>query len=666
MLSSPLSACCRALPLALGLALLGAPAAAELTRVDVDRREDVLGGKSFGSAGPYEKLVGRAFFAVDPANTRNRVIADLDKAPRNAQGQVEFSADLYILKPKDPARGNGVLFFDMVNRGNMQLLAAFSRAGRSADPTTEADFGDAYLLEQGYTLVGVGWQFDVRDDQGPIRFRAPVATDGGKPLTGWVRMWFVSNSAADAVEYTRGYNTAAYLPLDPDNPGYRLTMREGVFAPPRLVPRSEWRFARVENGRIVADPKFVYLTSGVKPGYVYEVAFETKDPPVAGLGFAAIRDMASALKHDPSAVAPGKYAYMYGSSQTGRSIRQFVYEGFTIDERERKAIDAAFVNTGAAGMGSFNQRFAQPNELGSFTQSKLPTLYRPLVDPLTGREDALGTRIPAGLEPKLMLFDSASEYWDRGRVAALRHTSLDGSEDLEDAPNVRVYMVAGTKHGAGSFPPADNGGQFRENTNNYRWAQRGLLASLDAWVRHGTAPPPSRHPRLVDGTLVAHRDLKFPAIPGVQWPTHVPGGFRPDVPGPDSVLPFLLPAIDADGNDIGGIRLPEQAVPLATLTGWQFRSERIGLPHTLLAMAGAYIPFPLTRAERERTGDPRLSIEERYPSRDDYLAKVRQAAIRLAQERYLIEADVDPIVEDAARHWDWLVGGAGGTTPSAR
>lgn len=224
-------------------------------------------------------------------------------------------------------------------------------------------------------------------------------------------------------------------------------------------------------------------------------------------------------------------------------------------------------------------------------------------------------------------------------------------------------MVAGTKHGAGSFPPADNGGQFRENTNNYRWAQRGLLASLDAWVRHGTAPPPSRHPRLVDGTLVAHRDLKFPAIPGVQWPTHVPGGFRPDVPGPDSVLPFLLPAIDADGNDIGGIRLPEQAVPLATLTGWQFRSERIGLPHTLLAMAGAYIPFPLTRAERERTGDPRLSIEERYPSRDDYLAKVRQAAIRLAQERYLIEADVDPIVEDAARHWDWLVGGAGGTTP---
>ena len=164
-------------------------------------------------------------------------------------------------------------------------------------------------------------------------------------------------------------------------------------------------------------------------------------------------------------------------------------------------------------------------------------------------------------------------------MAALRHTSLDGREDVEDAPNVRVYMLAGTRHGAGSFPPADNGGEFKENTNDYRWAQRGLLAALDAWVRKGTAPPPSRHPKLADLTLVARDDLKFPAIPGVQWPARVPGGYRADVPAPYSALPFLVPKVDADGNDIGGIRLPEQAVPLATLTGWQFRSERIGAPN---------------------------------------------------------------------------------------
>src|SRR5438876_797596 len=182
--------------------------------------------------------------------------------------------------------------------------------------------------------------------------------------------------------------------------------------------------------------------------------------------------MASALKNDPGAIAPGRYAYMYGASQTGRLIRHIIYEGFTIDEQGRKAFDGAFVQTGATGIGSFNERFAQPNELGSFTQTKFPILYKTTTDPITGRQDGLGARIPAGLEPKIMLVDSASEYWDRGRLSALRHTSLDGREDVEDAPNVRVFMLAGTRHGAGSFPPADSGGQFKENTNDYRWAQR--------------------------------------------------------------------------------------------------------------------------------------------------------------------------------------------------
>ena len=297
-------------------------------------------------------------------------------------------------------------------------------------------------------------------------------------------------------------------------------------------------------------------------------------------------------------------------------IRHFIYEGFTIDEQGRKAFDGAFVQTGATGLGSFNERFAQPNELGSFTQTKFPILYKTTTDPVTGRVDGLGARIPAGLEPKMMLVDTSSEYWDRGRVAALRHMTLDGSDDVEDAPNVRVFQLAGTKHGAGSFPPVDNGGEFKENTNDYRWAQRGLLAALDAWARNGTTPPPSAHPKIGDLTLVPRDNLKFPAIPGVKWPANVPGGYRADVPAPYSALPFLVPKVDADGNDIAGIRLPEQAVPLATLTGWQFRSERIGAQNTLIAMAGAYIPFPTTRAERERTRDPRQSIARtlRHPS----------------------------------------------------
>jgi len=651
---------------AVGVVLTASSAFAEVTRVEIQRREDVLNGRSFGTAGPYEKLVGRVYFAVDPRNPHNQIIVDIDKAPRNADGKVEFSSDLYIIKPKDSAKGNGVVFFDIVNRGNKQLLRSFSRGGGSADPSTEADFGDAYLLQQGYTLVAVGWQFDVAKGRGLVGAELPIATDNGKALTGWVKMWFIANEPVMSYAYVTGYNTSAYPPVDLNDPRYRLTVREGIFAPQRLIPRDEWQFARVENGKPVADPKSIYMKTGLRAGLTYEVAYETKDPPVAGLGLAAVRDMASALKYNPGSIAPGRYAYMYGASQTGRMIRHFIYEGFTIDEQGRKAFDAAFVQTGATGLGSFNERFAQPNELGSFTQTKFPILYKTTTDPVTGRVDGLGARIPAGLEPKMMLVDTSSEYWDRGRVAALRHTTLDGSDDVEDAPNVRVFQLAGTKHGAGSFPPVDNGGEFKENTNDYRWAQRGLLAALDAWTRHGTMPPPSAHPTLGDLTLVPRDNLKFPAIPGVKWPANVPGGYRADVPAPYSALPFLVPKVDADGNDIAGIRLPEQAVPLATLTGWQFRSERIGAQNTLIAMAGAYLPFPTTRAERERTHDPRQSIVERYGTRADYLRKVQEVATRLASDRYVLQTDVPAIVQEAGAHWDVVMGRTPSTSRSGR
>jgi Alpha/beta hydrolase domain len=650
---------------ALGLAFATSLASAEVTRIDIQRRADILGGRSFGTAGPYEKLVGTAYFAVDPSNPRNRVIVDLENAPRNAQGRVEFSADIYIIKPKDAARGNGVLFFDIVNRGNKALLGVFSRGARSADPTTEAEFGDASLLEQGYTLVAVGWQFDIPMGKGQVGFKAPIATDHGTPIKGWVRMPFISDKPVPSVSYLLGYNTPPYKPVDPQNPKYRLTEREGTFAPPRLIPRDEWQFARSDKGTVVPDPTSVYLKSGFKAGFTYELAFETQDPPVAGLGMAAIRDVASAFKYGTNSTAAGKLAYMYGASQTGRLIRQLIYEGFTIDESERKAFDAAFVQTGATGLGSFNERFAQPNELGPFTQTKFPFLYKTTTDPITGKEDGLGARIPAGLEPKIFLVDSSSEYWDRGRVAAMRHTTMDGKQDVEDAPNVRVYLLSSTKHGAGSFPPADNGGQFKENPNDYRWGQRGLLAALDAWTRQGVEPPPSKRPSLRDGTLIAHKDLRFPNLPGVQQPTFVPGGYRADVPAPYSAMPFLVPSVDADGNEIGGIRLPIVSVPLATLTGWQFRSEQIGAPSTLIAMAGAYIPLPATKADRDRRKDPRLSVSERYQSKADYVAKTQAAAVKLADERYILKSDVAAIVKEAAAHWD-LVMGAGATTATSQ
>jgi len=276
-------------------------------------------------------------------------------------------------------------------------------------------------------------------------------------------------------------------------------------------------------------------------------------------------------------------------------------------------------------------------------------------DPVTGKRDGLGARVPPGQEPKIFLVDTGSEYWDRGRVSALRHLSIDGTEDLADPPNVRVFFLAGTQHGSGSWPPRENGGQLRANPNDYRWAQAALVVALDGWVRKAVAPPPSRHPMLSDATLVAQTKIKYPNVPGVQWPLHVPGGYRADVPGPASVLPFLVPQVDRDGNDIAGIRLPEQAVPLGTYADWAFRSETIGTPDTLIAMAGSFIPFAKTRAEREKSGDPRLSIEERYAGRADYLRRVGEAANRLVEERYLLQEQVKPIVEASGQHWDYMM-----------
>ena len=635
----------------LGLLLVPASSRAELVRVEVKSRVDVLNGKAFGNTGPYEKIWAKAYFAIDPAHPRNQVIADLDLAPRNAAGKVEFSADLFILKPKDPGRGNGVVFFDVVNRGRFRLLSTFSGAAAADDPSEAAHFGEGSLLNSGYTLVAVGWQFDVPEEL--IGVEAPIPTDNGTVIKGWLRQWFISDKAADSFEWTGGNSTRGYLPVELDALDYRLTVREGMFAARQLIPRADWQFGRMLNGRHVKDPNYLTLKGGFKPGLTYELAYESRNPPVAGVGFAAVRDMASAMKYQPGIIAPGRLAYMYGVSQTGRALRQLIYEGFTIDEQGRKVFDAAFIKTGGASIARFNERFALVNSLGVFTETQFPFQYQTTTDPVTGKRDGLGARIPAGLEPKIFTFDTGSEYWDKGRLGALRHASVDGTTDLADAPNVRVYYVAGSRHGSGTVPAADGGGQLKTNPLDYTWAERALMEQLDGWAREGKEPPASRHPRFADGTMVHHHQLKFPPVPGVHWPRNVPGGYRWDVDTPVSPMPFLLSQVDADGNETGGIRLPEQEAPLGTMTGWQFRSDRIGAPDTLMVNTGGYLPFPATRGERVKTGDPRLSIEERYASRAEYLIKVEQIAQRLARERYVLTRDVPAIVEAAGKHWDW-------------
>ncbi len=420
--------------LAVALVMSFTPSAlrAEVTRVEITSKQDVLGGKSFGAAGAYEKLTGKVYFAVDPNNPHNKIIADLDKAPKNAQGKVEFSADIFIVRPKDASKGNGALIFDIPNRGNKGALSAFNRAKGSADPTTEEEFGDGLLMRQGYTVVAIGWEFDIPKKPGLVLLTAPVATDNGKPITGWLptEPWFIPNKQADSYNYASADFTPSYPPLDPKNPEYRLTERPGIVTFPRLIPREDWQFGKMENGQLVPDVNWVTMKGGFKPGKVYQLAYETSNPPVAGVGFAAVRDLASSIKYSTDAIVHGNYIYTFGSSQVGRWQRQMIYEGFTIDEQGRKAIDALFIQTGGTGLGSFNERWAQPDELGSYTQTKFPIRYEMTTDPITGKRDGLGARIPAGLEPKIMLVDTESEYYDRGRVDSLRHTSMDGGTDL--------------------------------------------------------------------------------------------------------------------------------------------------------------------------------------------------------------------------------------------
>jgi hypothetical protein len=351
---------------------------------------------------------------------------------------VEFSADLFILKPKDSSRGNGVVFFDVVNRGRFRLLSTFSGGAAADDPTTEAHVGDASLLRQGFTLVAVGWQFDVAEEL--IGLQAPVPAEGGQPITGWLREWFVPNEPAESYNWTGGYATKGYLPVDPNAADYRLTSREGLFTARHLIPRDDWRFGRVVDGRYEADPNFITLQGGFKPGLTYELAYESRNPPVAGLGLAAVRDMASAMKYQPGIVAPGRLAYMYGSSQTGRTLRLTIHGGFTIDERGRKVFDAAFVKTGGASLGRFNERFARVNSLGGFTETRFHFSTRsPPIRSLAGATGSAPGSPPAS-NRKSSSSTPGPSTGTRGRLGALRHAAMDGTADLADVANVRGVL----------------------------------------------------------------------------------------------------------------------------------------------------------------------------------------------------------------------------------
>jgi hypothetical protein len=649
--------------IATALASATSYAMAEVTRIEIATRTDVLAGKAFGDTGPYEEIVGKVYYSLDPDNPRNKSIADLDKAPRDAAGRVAFVADLFVLVPKDKSHGNGVALFDVLNRGRKNMLNAFNRSPPSFDPNAPLDLGDGFLMQQGYMLVWVGWQFDLPHRGGLMGLEAPPVLENGKPVVGKVTTTFTPNTNDPTYplnDMGRYADTTHYPPVDPASPANMLVVRDGFLGAPHVIPRDEWQFARVKDGQIVPDSSAVYLKGGFQPGHFYELSYQATGAVVAGVGLAALRDLASAVKYRQDLPITARYAYAFGPSQDGRLLREFLYEGFNADEQDRRGFDAVMAHiAGAARGGDFNSRFARPNGLGFFVASLFPYLDLDQKDPATGRTDGIETKLTPEQRPKVFYTNSSGEYWGGGRAAALTHTTLDGSEDAKAPDNVRIYLFAGTQHVPGGYLPSQGAGAQKPNGNQYGFAQRALLVALDRWVRDNVEPPPSAHPQLADKTLVPRDQIAFPAIPGVHSPLTIPAGYRADLAEPQThALPLLVPQVDADGNELSGIRLPNVAVPLATYTGWNFRSPAIGQPGELLPLTGSFIPFPVTKAAQEAAHDPRLSIEERYGSRERYQALVTDAAAKLVQQRYLLNQDVRPVVERALVTWDEITGGA--------
>ena len=600
---------------------LAAPLDAAVSGMEVIKREDV--------AGRYERIRAKAHFTLDPQLAANKLIRDLEFAPLNDKGLVEFSADVEVLKPKDAANGNGTLLLDVVNRGGQ----------------TTGMFTEAFLMEQKFTVAWVGWQWDVPPGSEKMRMYPAIA----KGVEGLVRAEFTVHEA------TRTMNLAdrdhqAYPVSNPKD--LELTVREGPFGKRSTVPAAQWKL----NGNQIEMP------AGFKPGQTYELVYPAKDPAIAGLGMAAIRDFVSYLKGGPKELAiPGqivKRAVGYGSSQSGRFLRTFLHQGINADEKGKVVFDGVWANVAGAGRGSFNQRFAQASRDGHPTMNFFyPTDIFPFTD-LPENDEVSGQT--AGLlpdpaqAPKIFYTNGSYEYW--GRAASLIHTTTDGKADAPLAETTRIYFVAGSQHGPQKFPPATvKSATNLANSNDYRPLYRALLVAMHEWLQDGTAPPESSYPRLDQKQIVPVDHWSFPKPIAKAVPTRAANGQRLDF-GPDFATkgiatkepptvgepyPALVPQIDDDGNETAGLKMPQVAVPLATYTGWNPRQDVF--TSDTFNMVGSTLPFS------------KAKIIEKYGTREEYLAKAKRAINELVLRRLLLAAEADQLEKNAAAQWDWFI-----------
>ena len=610
--------------LSMGL-FLTAAASAAVVRVEVVETSDL------GKTG-YEQIVGRLHFEIDPALPGNAVIADVGLAPVNAAGSVAFSSDMRILRPKDPARSNGAAWVEIPNRGG------------------KAGVND-WVAKNGFTILNVGWEFDVPEQKDKLRIEVPVARNtDGSAIRGVVNMTFTPDKPGDSQPLT---DLEAYPAVDLEGGDSRLIVRHRMGFPGGVeVPREKWS---LKESRI-------HLEGGFELGKTYEVFYLAEGPPVAGLGYAAIRDAVAWLKHGADSLAPVKHAYAFGSSQCGRFLRDFMYLGFNTDEQERQALDGVIAHVAGAGRLVLNERWSKPRSVAGYYTASYPFADTAQADPVSGHSEGVLDNPRVKRPAKVFYFNTAAEYWGAGRVAALTHTDPAGTQDIAFPANVRSYFFAGTQHGPAAFPPTSLvEGSPMANPVSASAVMLSLRMAMHRWVTEGIQPPASMYPKLEDRTLVPVAEVAFPKIPGMTAPNAASAGVRvrnpqwSDGAGAGVKLPLLVPSVDADGNDIAGIRMPDVAVPLGTATGWVFRPVAMGSPHELVLLRGAWIPFAITPAQRIAAKDPRPSIEERYASKEVYLEQVVEVLKKLIAQGFLNADDRESQLKQASERWDWVM-----------
>jgi hypothetical protein len=648
------------------------PLQAKIYRVVVTKTESYLDGKVFGMAGSYEKLTGQAFGEVDADNKLNSIIQDIQLAPRNSRGMVEYVSDFIILRPAEMVKSNGVLFLSLPNRGN-----AFP--------------ADTALLGRGYIYFWCAWQADILRGNNRMTMRVPYASDKGNTIAGILRTEYQVNSETTTLNLSSGFFTGqthySYETVSLDNTGLALTKRVLESDHRDTIPKSEWAFSDCTKGRFPGIPGTtkISLKNGFQPDFIYELVYTAKDPLVLGLGFAAIRDFSSFLRYDlkdesgnpnPLVIkgmttSPVRATIMQGVSQCSNFTRTFLFLGFNQNEKGLKVFDGINAHLGTRRI-SLNIRFGRPGGGGLQHEDHLfpgndpPFTWDKELDPISGitggiLEKCLGT----GTCPKIIQTLSSSEYWQLR--ASLTTTDSYGTKDLKIPENVRIYLFSGTQDSPRSI--ADQMSGFAQNHNSYDPYLRALIIALEKWITEGKEPPLSSYPTLLSKTLSVpdKTSIGWPDIPGVPYNgkvneiplldygpqydfKNVSGILTQEPPKVKSELPYktLVPKVDKDGNEITGIRGIDIRVPLGTYTGWALRREGFG-KGDLSSLNGMFIPFKNTRKDRIEAKDPRLSLKERYGSHEKYVEEVIKAADELVKEGFLLPEDAKAEIAKAEK-----------------